>query len=492
MLLKRSLIFFFFSLLIFFQDIFAQEKANAFNSDLFLENAPTLANSNSSKEKESEGKYKQIVETFQWGLENQITSNLRFLIQEKDASYAEAVKKLYQENPTASYNFLIFEYFLGIEDSSLLNEASDILRYYDLESDELMNRVLDYFVFLKKKGLTDSIEDFDEILWNLYESGSALLQNKILKSIGEMNLINFLPKLKTLYEDFALDSKLKPQILKTIGALTSNEDLTFFTELLKNDLPKSEKWACCEVLAKSGDDSIYKTLVHFYQSGEPYLRLTITENLGNFNEENCLQFIQFGLKDDFWRVRKKAIALCVEKKYSRLIPQLIFKVKTEPESVVKQEAIKALGSIQTDEAFQFLKESLFSGKINLSVQKILVRSLFAYPIDQYQIDLIEWIKKEEKNENKLIPIIAATVGELAETGYEPLIEYFLYHSNPAIQHSAILAMIRLEKILQEDKVESIRKKNSKNYLGTTIDRLYKTVGKEIPESENSQKKKKTD
>lgn len=433
-----------------------------------------------SDPKEDQKKMQEVAQLFAWGLNSQISSTLKELISKQDKNYIPIVEALYNDNP-GPYDALIFEYFNVVEYFDYVEEAADELRYYDNQSDEAVFNILDYLVNAKNRG--HRVKDLNQIVWDLSEVGNDMLTDKAYRTLGKLEAKEYLSTLKEIYEDPYSDDRHKPQILKTIGAISGKEGLSWFVALLDEELPKTHKWAVLEVMASSGDDKIFNTILNYYNSSEPYLRLKIMESVGDFSVQNIEKLVKVGLKDDFWRVRKEAINLVPKHKFTKLVSQLIFKVKTDPENVIKLDAINALSQIQTKEAGEFLLDSITENKFSLSLQKAMSKSLFSYPVSSYGKKLFDWVKEQDKKDNNIVGYIATLVSENASNELGSFINYFISHKSAPIQHAAILAMTKIEKIYNPQRVEFLYQNNKKNYLGAAIKTLYEKCNIEVAQKE---------
>ena len=422
-------------------------------------------------------KMQEVAQLFAWGLNSQITQTLKELISKKDKNYIPIVEALYNDSPN-SYDALVFEYFNEVDYFDYVDEAANVVRYYDNQSDETISSILNYLVNAKKNNKTKSVSDLNQIVWDLSETSNDMVIDKAYRTLSLLEAKEYVKELQALYEDPYSDDRHKPQILKTIGALLGKSGLDWFVQLLDNELPKTHKWAVLEVISSSGDDKLFNTIMNYYNSSEPYLRLKIIESVGPFSISNIEKLVKAGLKDDFWRVRKEAIALVPKHNFTKLVPQLIFKVKTDPENILKLDAINTLSQIQTKEACEFLLNSILENKYSLSLQKAIVKSLFSYPVSSYGKKLFEWVKEQDKIDNKLISYIATLVGENATDEHGAFINYFISHKSAPIQHASILAMTKIKKIYNPQRVAFLYQHNKKNYLGFAIETLYEATGNE--------------
>lgn len=470
-------------LLFLFSSLYSQDSnVETLNSegslpDPSLKNATVISDDEADFGESKDDKTKvddQMVQILKWGLNLQIKGALKEITDRKQAQYAEYLVPLYHLNKDEIIFAMIFKYFIEIEDYRLVKEGVELLKYYESEPDILILNVVDYLVAGQEdEQLILLNEDMGELFWSLYEYGSEIIRQRAIKGVGEVDASSFLEKLKLEYEDYALAEALKPDLIRVIGKLGGFSESPWIIELLNSEISKSEKWACCEALGQMGEESLFDEIYNqFGMSKDPYMRMKIVDSLGGYSEKSIEKILDLAIRDSFWRVRKSALQLSAEKGYLQYIPRIIFKVKTEPENVVKQEAIKALGILKSDEALEFLKESALDSKIALGVRKGIIQSLFKYDTVQFLDTILEVVKtEEEKSNSKLIPYIAASAGKSENDGLDPLFEQLLESDKSPILFAAVQGMQVNNLILKQERLEELYEKNKSNYLGKAIAKL---------------------
>jgi len=456
--------------------LFSQE-----DKALLTENKETPSDSSkgvdldSSSTDEDQEIDEKMVQILKWGLKNQIQAALVEISQQKKKQYVNDVAKLQEESADFDIQTLIFGYYIAVEDFRLVNQALDLLRYYDSEPDNYVTKVVKYLFLAWETNPTLVGDEFGELLWSLYQFGGPMLGQKALITLGELGDKTFIEKLKIEYSDYSAEETLKPEMIRVIGKLGGVGEKEWILETLKGAESKSEIWACCETIAILGDSELFETLyTKFTESKDPYLRMKIVKALDNYDDSQIEKILFEALRDEFWRVRLEAIKKCSEKKFTKFIPQLIFKVKTEPENVVKQEAIKSLGIIQNEEALKFLIENAKDKKLSLSIRKGIISAIFKYDSIQFIDDIIELVESEEKKSNsKLIPHIAVVAGKSQKSGMDKLFSHLLASDKPPIQFAAIKGLQLNSLIVDEERLNSLYSENKENYLGKAIAKLLK-------------------
>lgn len=424
------------------------------------------------KDEAEEKTRNQNLEILKWGIDSQIQSLLARITEKKDTYYATAVSDFYQVRDNSIFSNNIFSYMLAIEDFSLYKQANEIIRYYEKESDATMGTLLNYSIGAANANPEIKEADLEEIIWNLYRYGNAIVGFRALEALGKLKADSYLEPLRKEYLDPSTSSAVKSHIIRTIGEIDGMDQKSWFLELLDSELPKGERWAICEVLAKLGDVSVIDELIAQFKSEDPYLRLNIIESLEGFPLEMISEFIDLGLRDSFWKVRQFSVKKCSELNLVQFIPQLIFKAETEPETLIKQETMKTLGKLQSPEGVQFLKDYFFDKKKSLGLRKMAIASLLEYPTTDYLDQLLVWAEDEKNQKSKIYPHVVGAIGDSSQKRLDPLYELLIMSKQPFAQYASVLGMQKQKIILNEPRLKELLKKNKKNYLGKAIEELF--------------------
>ncbi|MDR2193176.1 MAG: HEAT repeat domain-containing protein, partial [Treponema sp.] len=129
-----------------------------------------------------------------------------------------------------------------------------------------------------------------------------------------------------------------------------------------------------EAIAKIADPRGLPAVIEAVSSSDPNLRSSAISALGPFSGDEVDKAVLDGFRDSYYRTRIGAAQAAGKRKLKAAIPYLRYRAENDDVPAVKDEAIRALGSIDSGESRDIL-EGLFKGRRNSDRVRILAAEM---------------------------------------------------------------------------------------------------------------------
>lgn len=429
------------------------------------------ANSNESAESDQEEVIsitEEREETLLYGIDSEIISLLETLKNEDNQEFAEFVVPIIENTKRGDVIYAIYDYFDGIEFYESRETALQSLLNYDELTDKLIIRLIQYL------GDYDH-PDYGDLLFDLTTHEKTIIAQTAIKGIGEIGDRRFDDDLLDLYDDPDTGSAVKSMLIKTYGELQIESARDKVISILRDeDEESSLRWNAAAALGAYGTQADYDVLTQYLADGDPNLRSFVLEAILQFEDIDIAPVLIDALRDSYWKVRVTASRILGERQEERAIAILEYKVRKDPENRVKQEALRALGDIGTDETFDFLVSQFVSDKTEISLRYICLDKMVSQDANR-ALDSINTVVDQEweKEESPLLEYIATVIGRNEITQGEDLYLRMLDHDKLVVKIGGIRGVglnrfsageERLRSMYENPKVSNSVKRHVKDAL----------------------------
>lgn len=371
-------------------------------------------------------------ETLQFGIDSQVVSLLTTLTQEKDAALGSAVIQLLDQSLNTNVQQGALEYLTAVKNWNATSFAEKLLndRVQQGENGEgtLIVTAIRYITGAKD---ANSLP----ILTKLMQDQNLSVAYEAVSSIGKLGGKTQAASLLADLKDPSFSTKLKPQVILSLGQLKSKEAVPELTKILQNqNSDATERRYACEALGKIGDPASLPVIEKALSSSDTYLRSYAISALANFPGSKVDGLITQGLKDSFWRVRVNAAQTLGKRKVAAAIPILEYKARYDPELVVQQAAVTALGEIDDPASIAFLQKVFSNKLINPALRTIAVDALVSHDLNGSLKEIEKYIQSEwDKPNDHLLDYVCNQLSKAKNPKLEPLFERFLGSTSLNIQ-----------------------------------------------------------
>lgn len=282
--------------------------------------------------------------------------------------------------------------------------------------------------------------------------------------------------LMTLFDELRGDD-LRGSVVRALGD-TGSENAVELLERIVTDPYEdvSLRQYGAESLGKIGAESSLQALLVALSDENSLLRAYATAALGRYDSPEASEALSQGLRDSFWRVRVAALQGIAERGDAQSIEAVEYKAKRDPESPVRQEAIRTLGRIGSDESLSILREIAVGARHPQADRILAVDTLADLDLGSSLAILTEVIDDEWAVENSRL--LDATAQALSQAEHASLAEVYsklLTHPNFIIRVYAIRGIGRNGLGEFTDQLTTIADENSSGLLHTAsvdaLDRL---------------------
>ncbi len=307
-----------------------------------------------AEQKELEKRQKTLL----YGLETDVTSLIDTLIKEKDTSFTQDIRTVFDKTSNPAVKEKIFSYYKAIKDKGLQDYALTVLEDpYDQEK-QLVSSVFSYVSELE-------IKEAAPFITILLRNENEDYFDLALAAIGKIGNAEDAVFLAEFLKTAELSTARKQALMKTLGQLKAVETWDSLVEIIKDEDENTyvRMYAAEAIGAMQKEESI-EVLSELFTKTDVNLRTSAVKGLSNFNTEKTKSIILDAFKDNYYKVRLEAASAAKKYALTEAVPYLIYRSENDPENTVKYACYDALGSINNEEAREFLRKTLENKKIN--------------------------------------------------------------------------------------------------------------------------------
>jgi HEAT repeat protein len=368
--------------------------------------------------------------TIRYGTEAEIATLIQSLRNEKTDALDEALITLAQSTRNRGILRGIFEFFAERDKSGLEERAVRAIDERDLENNETVIAAMDYLGRLK--------------------AGNAV--ESLLKVIGTKERRFMVPAIRALgraagtdretadraaeylsgyYSDEDPPDEYRREILTAIGATGSAKGIPFLMGIAAGTEERvTLRMAALEALSSIGDDSALPVIISAVSDEDPNVRSSAIAALGPFKGEDVDRAILEAFRDSFYRARLGAAQASRRGKLKAAVPYLKFRAERDDVPQVRDEAIRALGAIETAETYDILMALFGDRHSPVPVRIRAAEMLVQRDTDACIEKLIEEMDDaKSRNQSALYNGLLSVAGTAQSNKLEPLARRLLSSSD---------------------------------------------------------------
>ena len=367
-------------------------------------------------------------DTMRFGTETEINTLIQTLKTEKVTYLDDELIEIAQKTRNRSILAGIFGLFAEMEKSGLEERAIRAVRERDQEANDTVIAAVDY---LGKVKSGDSVDCLKELI----NSGESRFLNNAFRALGRAAsgaeadaIAEFL---LDYYNSSSPGEEIKREIIVAIGETGSGEGVSFLAGLVKNtDERPVLRMAALDAISKigriegldvasDGFDEGLDAIIDAVSSSDPNVRSSAIAALAPFSGDAVDSAILEAFRDSYYRTRMGAAQAAGKRRLESAIPYLRYRAENDDVPNVKDEAIRALGAINTSETTEILN-TLFSERKNSDrVRIIAAEMLLLNDANSYGSRVfVEMEEAKQKNltalYNGFVRVMAAAKGSSLE------------------------------------------------------------------------------
>lgn len=352
---KKNLIFFVFGISFIFNLNGQSYNLQSKNPKPIDSEKAKLATKNDTKPEDEQKKR----DTLKYGMASEIAELLDNLIKNDDPRFTNEIYSLFFETKNSSVKEKVFNYFANNEDPCLEYEAVYLLEDPYDEKNDVVKAAFNY---VSKNKTKQAIEPIIKLIENENEEyfSDAITT---LGEIGDQKEAVFIVE---YLERDDLDIPKRQLLMRVCGKMHATETWGKLVDIIENDDENTfVRMYAAEAIGAMELEKSIPVLERNFDNSDPNFRQYIVKGLSYFpNNDVAQKVILQAIRDDHWKVRQEAIRTAKQNKLSASVPFIIHRVKNDAEKVIKQEAIIALGEINTKEGNEFLISQITDNKAN--------------------------------------------------------------------------------------------------------------------------------
>jgi HEAT repeat protein len=319
------------------------------------------------------------LDTVHYGTETEIVALIQTL--KGDATYADdkldaELVAVAQKTKNQRMLIGILSFFGGRGKQELESRALAILENRDAETSDTVLAAIDYFGKIKSSQSVPLLE-------SIIDAGTSTFTGPAIRALGHSVSGGSAPTMADEVAEYLIDlytnrdpgAGNNSTLINALGETASKAAVPFLTGIVRDsDTSASLRIAALDALAQIGDNAGLDAILGAVAATEPSVRTAAVGALGPFSGAQVDDAIIENFRDSFFRTRAAAAKAAGERKLAAAIPYLKYRAEKDEALSVKEESVRALGSIATREAVEVLR-GLFAEQKNPERIRILAAEM---------------------------------------------------------------------------------------------------------------------
>lgn len=368
-----------------------------------------------------------------YGIETDVIDLVDTLIKDKDLTFVNDLKQLFQETKNSVVREKVIDYFIATKDDSLTDYAVKLLEDPYDEKKSTVNTVFRYVSELK-------IQKAAPAILELLKSENEDYYDSSIDAIGKVGGNEEALFLASLLdsEDFSLGRR--QALMRSLGEIKAIETFDKLVEIAKNSEENAfVRMYAAEAIGNMGKPEAVDVLVDLFEESDNNLKTYVIKGLSNFTDEKSKRVILEGFRDNYYKVRLESASAAKKQKMLEAVPYLIFRAKNDPELNVKYACYSSLGVIKTDECNDFLI-SIVKDKKNSETSRAKAATVLLENNIDVAIEPIITVARETLKDDKLKNLRYALGKEFAKyenQQFESICRDYLAHKDSATKGTGL-------------------------------------------------------
>lgn len=386
--------------------------------------------------------YEEKSEVLKYGLSSEVIELILQLQNEKDTRFIPDLITLFTNEKNIKLKTAILSFFTELNDASIENEVATILADFEKYNTDFLRACIQYCAKckLKDEAVTLGLKTIiDENKTEIKESAIIALG-----SIGNSDDALYLISVFESEDENGNDSKLslifRQAVMQALIELKEKQTVDFLKECVldtfENTIIRARAITALGKLGPTVDSEIIDILVRAYEETDPIIREAVIAGLTGFSgNETASRLLLLAFKDEYYKVRLKAIETSYEMKSSETIPLLFYRAKNDPEMSVKNAAIEALGVLGNAETDEWLREIFNDSKTHADTRIKVAVSLLKNKPDFIVLDIEHEIVSaiNDRQKKQFVYNLGKNISPYKHAGLVRVAELFLKHTDASFK-----------------------------------------------------------
>jgi HEAT repeat protein len=340
------------------------------------------------------------LDTIRYGTEAEIASLIQTLKSETNADIGGALDEALIAVAGNTHNQSIVSGVLGFfgerDKAGLEERAVRAIEERDAEANTTVIAALDYLGKIKAVSAIPTLEAILDA--NEPRFVTAAIRALGRAASGGAAADDTAEYLLDYYENQTPSDETRREILVALGATGSKKGLSLLINITEsNDERPTLRTAALDALAKLGDAAALDAILAATSATDTNVRASAIAALGPFSGPQVDDAILEGFRDSFSRTRIGAAKAAGARKLAAAIPYLRYRAEYDDTVAVKDEALRALGAIDSSDAMKVLEELFTNRKSNERTRHLAAEMLIKNNADAYADKLIAELGEAKKS-----------------------------------------------------------------------------------------------
>ena len=311
----------------------------------------------------SDNYVKKVQDTFAYGLESEISDQIDTLVKNEDKRFVNDIYNMFQLTENNAIREKVLAYFTTIKDPCIEDYAVTIVNDpYDTKK-SIVDAVFKYISAVKCKAATPAVV-------KLLEDEAEDYFNGCINALGEIGGEEEAQFLADYLDKDDLTTGQRQELMKVLGKLKASSTWSKLRDIVEDENENSYvRMYAAEALGAMEESASIDVLAEQYSStSDANLRVYLVKGLSYFKDAEAQKIILQAIRDSFYKVRLEAIETAKKQDMKNAVPYLVYRAKTDSETVVKNACYPAIAALNTAEGNEFLVSLVTDKKPNDTVK----------------------------------------------------------------------------------------------------------------------------
>ena len=381
-------------------------------------------------------------DTLQFGIDSKVIELLSTLESRRETSLNDELRERFQMSSNSELKRKVFDFFRLLEDSSLEEDALDILLYFYDYNNPLIRAAIQYIGAVE----IEYQEEAAELLLELAEEDNVAYSTQAVNAVAAMQRKQDAEFFVAMLEDASssMSDSLREAIILALGTIEHSVAVDALLAILQDDSnPATHRQYAADSLGKIQDPAAIPALEQAIASGENLLRAYAVSALGRFPDVDNSQMLQQALRDSYWRTREVALDGIESGKLVSSLPAIQYMSRHDPEQRIRRKAINTIASLDHPDGWEFIITHLGNDNTPQELRILMMQLSIEKNLANSRDVLMEILRNEWDKENSQI---LDQMGRKMSTTDNPELEEFLLrlldHPNFIIRMYAVRGISR--------------------------------------------------
>ena len=400
-------------------------------------------------------------DVIRYGIESELLELVTALQNEKEDSLNQDLVALLAETRSPRLREAILKFFSAREWPGAVADAVSLLDGRDQEPVPPVAAALAYLSAIKaREGVSRARE--------IVEARESKFLSQAIRLLGRAGGDPESDLLLSLYTSEETSDALRQDVIQALGELGSKSVVESLIKTLDDTgEKKATRMFAAEALGKIKDARAVSSLVRAANGDDPQVRGAAVSALGAFPGPEAEAAVVQALRDSLPTVRLAAVKASALRSIRDAEPFIRFRARNDPDRKVKDESIRALGTLGGRDNFQFLRDLLQDTKADSASRAMAFTVLLERDTDGSRGDLDRALAAETvSKDTSLLKAFQRALVQSTDKAAAPLVEAYVLKSSDFGTRIAGIDWVRRNKVsslkpvlsalAESDKTEAVR------------------------------------